>query len=67
MVQGRGGGGGGRRRIDRTSETSNGKGCIEVFPDLCDYPMSNGPSVDPGDGTGGVAAFDEDGGSEGGD
>lgn len=72
MVQRRGGGnlrrgGGGRGRVGWISEASNSERGIEIFANLSDYPISDGPSVDPGDGTGRIAAFDEDGGAEGSD
>ncbi|KAK8978388.1 hypothetical protein V6N11_028391 [Hibiscus sabdariffa] len=58
-----------RRRgtVGGVSESSNGEGSVEVLLDLGDYPIRDGPSVDPGDGTGVIAAFDYDGGSEGGE
>lgn len=49
------------------AEARDGEGRVEVLPDLCDYPISDCPGVDPGNGAGVVAALDEDGGPEGGD
>lgn len=46
------------------TEAGYGEGSVEVLPDLGDYPMSDGPSVDPRDGAISVAALDEDGGPE---
>lgn len=43
----------------RIAETSYGKGSVEVLPDLRDYPISDRPRVDPGNGTALVATLDE--------
>lgn len=65
---------GGGREIGRrggAAEAGDGEGSVEVLPDLGDYPISDGPGVNPGDGAAGVvagvAAFDEDGGPAEGD
>ena len=52
----------GRRGV---AEARDGEGSVEVLPDLGDYPIRDGPGVDPGDGAVGVAALgDDDGGTE---
>ncbi|KAK8508220.1 hypothetical protein V6N12_019399 [Hibiscus sabdariffa] len=58
---------GGGWGLGRVSESSNGEGSVEVLLDLGDYPIRDGPSVDPGDGTAVIAAFNDDGGAEGGE
>lgn len=45
----------------------DGEGSVEVLPDLSDYPIGDGPRVNPSNGACGVAAFDDDGGAERGD
>ncbi|KAG9455170.1 hypothetical protein H6P81_008074 [Aristolochia fimbriata] len=44
-------------------ESSDGEGRVEVLPDLGDYPIRDGPGVDPGEGS--ESALGEDGGTEG--
>lgn len=46
------------------TEASDGKGSVEVLPDLGDYPISDGPRVNPRDRTVVIAAFDENKGAE---
>lgn len=61
------GGGGGdfrRRRLAGIADASDGEGSVEVLPDLGDYPIRDGPGVNPGDRTVVIAAFDEDDGTE---
>lgn len=54
----------GRREIGRrgVAEARDGEGSVEVFPDLGDYPIRDGPGVDPGDGALGVASLGDDDG-----
>lgn len=60
-----------RREIGRrgAAEAGDGEGSVEVLPHLGDYPISDGPGVNPGDGAAGAAAaaFDEYGGPAEGD
>ncbi|KAF5752605.1 hypothetical protein HS088_TW01G00520 [Tripterygium wilfordii] len=55
-----------RRSWIRVPKTSNGKRSVEVLPDLGNYPISDGPGVDPRDLAVAVAALGEDSGAEGG-
>lgn len=48
-------------------ESGHRQGGVEVLADLGNYPISDGPGVNPGDVAGLIAAFYEDGGSKGGD
>lgn len=48
-------------------EARDGKGRVEVLPHLRDYPIGDGPGVDPVDGALLVAALGEDDGPDGGD
>jgi len=47
-------------------EAGDGEGSVEVLSHLSDYPIRDGPGVNPGNVAGGVAALDDDGGAEGG-
>ncbi|CAL5367805.1 unnamed protein product [Camellia sinensis] len=42
---------------DASAEAGHSKGRVEVLPDLSNYPTSDGPGVDPRDGTGVIAAI----------
>lgn len=55
-----------RRNLSGFAEASDGKGCVEVLSHLRNYPMIDGPGVDPRDGTSIIAAFHEHSGSKGG-
>ncbi|KAK8970611.1 hypothetical protein KSP40_PGU020165 [Platanthera guangdongensis] len=55
-----GGGGAGSCR-----ETGHGEGCVEVLANLSDYPIGDGPGVDPEEGGGEVGALGDDGWAEG--
>lgn len=49
------------------ADAGDGEGSVEVLAHLGDYPIRDGPGVDPGDGAGRVESLGEDGGAEGGD
>ncbi|RAL52314.1 hypothetical protein DM860_016163 [Cuscuta australis] len=55
---------GGWRGPGSGSEPGHGEGGVEVLPDLGNYPIRDGPGVDPGDVPVGIAALDEDGGAD---
>lgn len=48
-------------------EASDCEGSVQIPPDSSNYPICDGPSMDPGDGVGMVAALDDDYGAKGGD
>lgn len=47
------------------AESGNGEGGVEILADVGNYPIRDGPGVDPGDVAGEIAALDEDGGANG--
>lgn len=49
------------------SEACDGEGSVEVLPDLGDYPIRDGPGVDPGDLLFSITALHEDDGADSGD
>lgn len=49
------------------SDPRDGEGRVEVLPELGDYPIGDGPGVNPGNGAGLVESLGEDGWAEGGD
>lgn len=51
-------------RLICVSDSGNCKRGIEVLSNLGDYPISNGPSVNPIDVSGRVGSFDDDSRSE---
>lgn len=55
------------RRRAGVAEAGDGEGSVEVLPDLGNYPISDGPGVDPRDRAAVIAALNDDGGAEGGD
>ncbi|KAL0402965.1 UNVERIFIED_CONTAM: hypothetical protein Sradi_1937300 [Sesamum radiatum] len=48
-------------------ETRHSEGRVEVLPNVGNYPIGDGPGVNPGNGAGLVEALGEDGGAKGGD
>ncbi|RDX79194.1 hypothetical protein CR513_40411, partial [Mucuna pruriens] len=61
------GAGGGRNNLVGVVDAGDGEGCVEVLPYVGDYPIREGPRVNPSNGAGSVAALDDDGGTKGGD
>ncbi|KAL0452673.1 UNVERIFIED_CONTAM: hypothetical protein Slati_1245400 [Sesamum latifolium] len=54
-------------RLVCVPETRHSEGRVEVLPDVGNYPIGDGPGVNPGNGAGLVEALGEDGGAKGGD
>ncbi|KAK4403436.1 hypothetical protein Sango_0712200 [Sesamum angolense] len=53
-------------RLVCVPKAGHGEGRVEVLPDVGNYPIGDGPGVNPGNGAGLVEALGEDGGAKGG-
>ncbi|KAK4436468.1 hypothetical protein Salat_0810500 [Sesamum alatum] len=62
-----GGGNAAAIRLVCVTKSRDSEGRVEVLPDVGNYPIGDGPGVNPGNGAGLVEALGEDGGAKGGD